>query len=190
MKEYDIKNGLIIVMLNDKWGLMNKDNEEIIPCIYDHIFKFEEGIAPVSLNGKMGFINTKGEEIIPCKYIYNSYNTIFHDGLSPVRVDNKFGYINKKGEEIIPLKYDMACYFREGLASVNLNDKWGFINTKGEEVVPLIYENALFSFDKKILCVRTKSGWGTINKDDILFDKEDVLNEWIRICIYLSWRTF
>ncbi len=51
------KEGLISFEKEDKHGFIDKDGNEIIPCIYDSVEEFSNGLALVKLNGKSGYIN-------------------------------------------------------------------------------------------------------------------------------------
>lgn len=68
--------GLIKVKLKGKWGIINSNGVEILPCIYD-----ERGIIPlfckdktlqydkyikVAKDGKYGVFDVSGREIYPC----------------------------------------------------------------------------------------------------------------------------
>lgn len=70
------KPGLKQVNKNGKYGFINDDGKEIIPCIYDDAEPFENGLAAVYVGGaqseflygeypkvKMGYINRKGKII-------------------------------------------------------------------------------------------------------------------------------
>jgi hypothetical protein len=58
---YFDKNGLAQVKLNNKYGMINKKNEIIIPIIYDYIYSFEDnGLAKVNLNKKLFYLNEYG----------------------------------------------------------------------------------------------------------------------------------
>ena len=57
------------VFNGDKWGYIDENGTEIIPCIYNEAYDFQEnGLALVCRDGKWGYINTNGEEVIPLKY--------------------------------------------------------------------------------------------------------------------------
>ena len=129
--------GLTAVMLNEKWGFIDKTGKEIIPFKYEAAFAYSQGLARVKLNNKWGFIDKTGKKIISFKY---DDAQIFSEGLATVKLNDKWGFINKAGEEIIPVKYDETRSFREGLVRVKLNDKYGFIDKTGNEVIPLIYD--------------------------------------------------
>ena len=55
--------GFARVQLDGKWGLVNTQGEEVIPCKYDvSSWSFFEGFVRVQLDGKWGKVNTRGEE--------------------------------------------------------------------------------------------------------------------------------
>jgi hypothetical protein len=120
-------DGLAAVMLDGKWGFIDKEGKEVVPPKYNEVKSFSDGLAAVKLeqNSKWGFIDKEGKEVVPPKYIEVEP---FFDGLALVRLDGDFmlyGYINKTGKEIIPLKYDEAWSFSEGVALVMSVDKKG-----------------------------------------------------------------
>ena len=80
------------VLLNDKWGFIDKSGTLVIPCKYDDSGSFSEGLAEVKLNGKSGFIDKSGTLVIPCKYDDASF---FREGLAGVKLNHKWGFIDK-----------------------------------------------------------------------------------------------
>jgi hypothetical protein len=75
MKKYDFVsnyniNGLTPVKLNNKYGFINENYDEICEIKYDSVWHFHNGFAIVQLNHKFGFINEQGEEICEIKYEY------------------------------------------------------------------------------------------------------------------------
>ena len=156
-----IFNGLIKVKLDGKYGFINKDGEEIIPCKYEDADNFPDGLVKVKSAEGWGFVNENGEEIVPCKY--EEVNN-FLDG--PFLVQSKYGwgFVNEDGEEIIPCKYEEADRFSDGLARVQSKKGWGFVNKDGEEIIPCKYKDA-DAFSDGLARVHSKEGWGFINKD-------------------------
>lgn len=124
----DFENGFASVRNGEKWGIINTEGKEVVPCIYDMVHPFNDGLAVVLKNDKWGYVNTKGELVIPC--IYESAND-FSEGLASVRKNGKEGFINKKGEIAISFKFEECGKFSEGLAYAG--DKKGhyFIDTDG-----------------------------------------------------------
>ena len=146
----DSRDSLLHVKLNDKFGFINLEGTEIVPCKYDEltIFEWNEKLLQVKLDNKYGLINFEGTEIVPCKY---DELTIFewNEKLLQVKLDNKYGLINFEGTEIIPCKYDDFTQFKWGiylreyekLLQVKLDNKYGLINLEKKEIIPCKYDS-------------------------------------------------
>ena len=145
---------------NRKYGFKLKARDYVVvPCKYNHVYRFSEGLAAVELNGKWGYIDKTGKEVIPCKYD-GAYK--FSDGLAVVYIyiglyfRGKYGFIDKTGKEVIPLKYDKADSFCDGLAKVNLKDKWSYIDKSGKSQTLRGYKREyakLDSTEKRVLFI-------------------------------------
>ncbi len=125
---FDFENGFASVRNGEKWGAINTEGKEVVPCIYDMVCLFHDDLASVCKNDKWGYVNTKGELIIPCIY---EYANDFSEGLASVRKNGKEGFINKKGEIAIPFKFEECGNFSEGLAYAGNKKGHYFINTDG-----------------------------------------------------------
>ena len=165
---YDFSKGFARVILNNKWGFVDKTGNEVIPCKYDWADDFSEGFARVQLNNKYGYIDKTGRVVIPFKY---DWVGDFVDGLARVCFNEKYGYIDKTGREVIPCKYDWIGLFVEGLAKIIINEKIGFINKTGNEVISLKYEWA-DDFLGGLAKVEINGNWGYIDKHEKWYDKK------------------
>lgn len=131
---------------NNKWGIMDIQNNSIQDAIYDKI-KINnnwlsdafttEGIFQVNMyvfiGDKQGMIDKNGKAFIPVKY--DSLG-VFSENMIVAKCGNIYGYINSNGEECIPLKYSHADDFSEGLAAVkNEKGKYLFIDASGVMVI-------------------------------------------------------
>lgn len=124
--------GLIKVGKNGKFGFIDMNGQEILPCIYDFVQPYSEGLAVVkNTNGKYGYVNQNGEVVIPFKFDSASS---FSEGLARVKTNHKWGYIDADGNEIIKCKYDIVGKFSGGLAEFELDGETGYVNVKGEEI--------------------------------------------------------
>ena len=155
IKEYSYTR----VKLNGKYGFIDKNGKDVIPCNYDGASIFNEGLAAIKLNGKWGFIDRDGIEVIPHRYeeVY-----AFSEGFVAIKLNGKWGFIDKSGREVIPCKYDGTYCFTGGLGSVRLQDKFGFVNKEGIEAIPCKYD-AVDDFVNGIACVELNGGWGLID---------------------------
>ena len=131
---------------NNKWGIMDIQNNSIQDAIYDKI-KINnnwlsdafttEGIFQdnmyVFISDKQGMIDKNGKAFIPVKY--DSLG-VFSENMIVAKCGNLYGYINSNGEECIPLTYSHADDFSEGLAAVkNEKGKYLFIDASGVMVI-------------------------------------------------------
>ena len=131
---------------NNKWGIMDIQNNSIQDAIYDKI-KINnnwlsdafttEGIFQdnmyVFIGDKQGMIDKNGKAFIPVKY--DSLG-VFSENMIVAKCGNLYGYINSNGEECIPLTYSHADNFSEGLAAVkNEKGKYLFIDASGVIVI-------------------------------------------------------
>ena len=129
-----------------KYGYLDKNGKEIIPCTFDDAFSFCEGYAVVCKEGKYGIIDKTGKQVVPYKY---DRIQSFSDGLALVGSNDKIGFINSKGEEVVPIKFIESLWengFLEGFAVVRIDDgeyvKHGYIDKSGKIVVEPTYNEA------------------------------------------------
>lgn len=129
---------------NNKWGIMDIQNNSIQDAIYDKI-KINnnwlsdafttEGIFQdnmyVFIGDKQGMIDKNGKAFIPVKY--DSLG-VFSENMIVAKCGNLYGYINSNGEECIPLTYRHADDFSEGLAAVK-NEKGKYLFIDASEVM-------------------------------------------------------
>lgn len=162
IKEYSYTR----VKLNGKYGFIDENGREIIPCIYDWIDD-EQSLCDdncrIVLNGKYGFIDKNGKEVIPCNYDGAS---IFNEGLAAIKLNGKWGFIDRDGIEVIPHRYEEVYAFREGFVAIKLNGKWGFIDKSGREVIPCKYDGT-YCFTGGLGSVRLQDKFGFVNKEGI-----------------------
>jgi len=157
---FDSKEICAVVIKNDKCGLVNKQGDEILPCIYDHISrKAYEGMYELEKDGKHGFCNEEGN-VIPVKYESASW---FDGGMARVRLNDKYGFINKKGEAVIDIIYDEANSTQAfGLIGVKKGEKAGFVDKTGKTVIPLRYDKVDMFYDERAAVLKGDK-WGYIN---------------------------
>ena len=131
---------------NNKWGIMDIQNNSIQEAIYDKINinnnMLSEAFTPngtfqdnmyVFIGDKQGMIDKNGKAFIPVKY--DSLG-VLSENMIVAKCGNLYGYINSNGEECIPLKYSHADDFSEGLAAVkNEKGKYMFIDASGVMVI-------------------------------------------------------
>ena len=95
--------GLAGVVINGKWGFIDKSGTLVIPARYDLAGDFSEGLAVVRTNGKYGFIDKSGNMVIPARYddvldpngVYG-----FKNGKAKVKANGRYFNIDRNGNEV------------------------------------------------------------------------------------------
>lgn len=101
---YRFQDTVMKVKKNGKYGYLNTKLQEVIPCKFDEIGRFDEGMAPVKDGGMWGFADTKGNMAIPAGY---KRAVGFSNGLAAVVGDNdSIGFIDKFGILTISCQFD------------------------------------------------------------------------------------
>lgn len=149
------KDGLL------RWGYLNGEGEEIIPCIYDDAM-IGDGLLRLKKNGLWAFVSPEGKFLTP--FIYDSAFSRVLEGLCAVQRNGLWGFINEKGEEVIPCMYDAVTDFDESRSLVLLEGEYGFIDIEGKAITPLKYSMA-HPFSDGLAWVQTYDGAGNINMD-------------------------
>lgn len=137
-----LRDGLVKIKMNDKYGIIKLDGDEVVPCIYDAI-DYKGGWISVGANGKYGFLDITGKQIQPCVYD----NAIsFFSGWGVVEKDKKWGAINVYGIEIIPFDNwtfsEYSTIWTDNLIILQLrySNKWGLADQTGRIIICDSYE--------------------------------------------------
>lgn len=175
---------------NNKWGIMDIQNNSIQDAIYDKI-KINnnwlsdafttEGIFQDNMyafiGDKQGMIDKNGKAFIPVKY--DSLG-VFSENMIVAKCGNLYGYINSNGEECIPLTYSHADNFSEGLAAVkNEKGKYLFIDASGVIVIKPHEYDRVGHFQNGTCKVYRKNKVWEINREGkkVKKDKDEANNE-------------
>lgn len=161
-------DGCAVVMNDDKWGMIDKSRELLIPMEFDGVLRMQDGFAAIEKDGKVGFVNRAGKIKIPLQY---KRARSFHDGYAAVQFQNNtWGYINKVGKVVWQDKSGKVKQlgdFHEGHARVQGEVggklRWGYINKTFRFRVDPIYEETR-DFHYGMAAVRIKDKWGFITE--------------------------
>lgn len=163
-----ISEGLILVQKDGKYGFIDGNKQEVVPCVYDSAHDFENGVAEVRKDGKAGYIDKKGNIIIPCAYdIIYAYNDS-NESFAIVQVGNKYGCIDMKtGNEIMKCKYDLIYYALEGRFIFEKAGKLGLFDMNTNVELKFNYSLELDwyfrNFSEGMMAVTYNNKWGYIN---------------------------
>jgi len=127
--------GLAIISVEGKWGVIDKTGKTVIEPRFDAALFFTEGLAAVKLGnqeeGKWGFIDHAGTMAILPQFDDAGG---FSEGMAPIKIDGKWGYADKTGKIAITPKYDVCGDFTGGRAAVVIDNKLGYIDQTGQYI--------------------------------------------------------
>lgn len=107
----------IIIIKDEKYGLLNHQGKMILPPIYQYIASEKQGLIAVAKNNKLGFVDIKGKFIVPMQYDYDDEDYIYHS--------RKLYYIN----DVVKVR------------QIGKNGKWGLLDRQGKIIAPFIYDD-------------------------------------------------
>lgn len=165
-----LQGGLICILVNGKYGLINKNGDKLTEFKYDNNIYFRDGYAIVEQISKTncetmtkGYINETGKEITPI--IYDECLE-FYGGLAAVKKNGLWGLIDKIGQFVLPLKFMDMLIINEGLVAVkqyyNTGWHWDFIDKAGKVINSFQFEDIAFS-SEGLVGFRKDGKWGYIN---------------------------
>lgn len=152
------ENGLAIVRVADKAGIIGQNGEFFVEPKYSDIYGFKEGKAiAMDAEGKFKVLDESGRVL----FENNNYISEFTNGRANFAEGKgndqwQYGYINLEGQEVIPAQFLSAGTFGGGKAVVQLPDKryalidltGVILNTFPYEFVSDINEGMLFFKEK------------------------------------------
>jgi len=121
--EYDLilyphfQNGFCIAVKEGKYGVFDRQNNAVIPFIYDHLmvkFISENPLFAAALEGKWGIIDRDQKEIIPFQY---DWITSFNGDYITARLNGKYGAINYMQKTVIDFTWAHLEIVEENFAA-------------------------------------------------------------------------
>jgi WG containing repeat len=170
-----IKKGILLVIKNDKKGLVNVKNEIVLPIEYDFIDFFKNGFTTVRKNNKDCVLNESLKLIIDCKYEHiGDFTKPQADGrqIASATLNGKTGCLDTKGNIIIPFLYQAIQPFDDGIAQVFNNNKYGYIDLNGKVIINIIYKNVSYNPDTKSIVANDGKNEFTFNTKGKLLKKQ------------------
>lgn len=169
------------------YGLVNEQDNEVIPCEYLNLQMVGHGLIRVeNQSGTYGFLDLQGKEVVPFSRGYDFAGS-FTDGLAIVgKYTEQLGdFIDAILEDDDFDQYDLIIdpingTERSPIFSIEGCPRYyGFIDQLGNEVIPLQYLDVK-CFYKGLAAVKDSSGkWGFIDTAGevvIPFEYDDVLD--------------
>jgi len=157
------------VLIDKKWGFINKSGEIVINPQFDYVYDFRDGLCLVAVKKEnmndysYGFIDKEGIFVINPQFEDASS---FDHGNAVVSIDGKnYGYIDKKGNITINPQFEYCEKFIDKKALIKQNSKFGFIDHKGKIIVNPQFESATYIGKGSLITIRSGNKWGYVNTD-------------------------
>jgi len=180
---FPFREGLAVVEIADKYGIIDGNGEWIVPPRFDHTgILYKDGLLAVKESGKWGYLDQQGGFAIPLQF---DDAQMFSEGLAAVMVGEGWGYIDMSGSFVIQPQFTYVRGFKEGMAPVYIGGfhrfvttqegdmlrmgwqlqggKWGAIDTEGEVVIQPQYDEP-FGFCDGIASVVRNGSKFTIDR--------------------------
>lgn len=166
------ENGLAIVQMKNRSGLINQSGQYIVPPIYQTITEFSEGRAEVIDDQGFQVINEQVSILTSKPY---DFIGMYREGraLFSIRDQDKslYGYLNLQGREVIPAQYVSGQDFKDGKAVVqSIDEKYALISPDGVIIQTFDYAHVGPLGDGGLLAYQEKqdSPYGYINTKGIV----------------------
>ena len=164
------EKGILKVKMNNKYGFIDFNGNNITDIKYDDAYDFCEGFAIVNIGGtlnkrgkisggKWGFVNVNGDEVIKVKY--NNVNP-FSNGVTSVSEQNAWFVIDKNGKKVSNNSFEELGCFSEGRAPYRENSRYGYIDENGNKIVEPHHDYAM-PHSEGIARVKHGWMWGYVN---------------------------
>ena len=127
------------VMQNGKYGLINLNGKQILPCEYDNITVIQgiENSLIIEKNGQKGLCNDSGSVLIEPQYTeIKNLGETYKDGYITVNSEGKYGVISATKQQILENKFDeiKQTYLGSNYLVIE-GGKEKLINSSGETLI-------------------------------------------------------
>lgn len=162
-----IEQNILKVSKDGKYGIINIDGSELLPCEYDEIYMLKgvkNSIITVR-GGKQGLVDTKGNIIIS-----NEYKTIknltskYENGYIVQNSDGQFGVIGYNKKQLLECKYDeIKNIYSDGCFVVKESGELKIIDGENKTYLTGKYSD-IISIDGNNVIVKNNGKYGIVTK--------------------------
>ncbi len=164
------KYGHAVIKKDGKEGLINKNNNFVLPMWFSQIRYWPEGIFIVNIGGKgdsccipleggeWALLDRKGKVLHKSTLEIDIGNSYCNDGMINYfnTTTEKWGYLNINGKIAVPAIYDEVKDFENGFAEVYLNNEKIIIKKNGQRISVAEMKSIEFGKRKWIIIEDTK----------------------------------
>ena len=133
------EQNVLKVMQNGKYGLINLNGKQVLPCDYDNISVIEgiENSLIIEKDGQKGLANNSGSILIEPQYTeIKNLGETYKEGYITVNSEGKYGIISATKQQILENKFDeIKQIYLENNYLVIEGGKEKLINSSGETLI-------------------------------------------------------
>jgi hypothetical protein len=146
----DFKQGLALVKKDGKAGLIDKQQNVVLPFEYESVVAYpESGVIVAAKGAAMGALTLKGKPLLAFEYQQVQYNPasnlfVLVQQKATNSASNSISYALMDRQQQLTFVQDVLLKepVTDGLLKANKGNKVGFIDGKGKEVIPMDYDDA------------------------------------------------
>lgn len=163
------EDNVLRVSRNGKYGIINFEGQEVLPCEYDEITALK-GVTSnflVKKDGKLGLVNEKGQTIINTEYkniltLKEGYKSEY----VIVNAENKYGVISTSGTILIEPTYEGVKYLgSSNLFAVKQDNTWKLMNIEEKKIIiDGGYKDMVEAKSENIVVVNNDGKYGVVSK--------------------------
>ncbi|UIR57704.1 WG repeat-containing protein [Sphingobacterium sp. SRCM116780] len=160
--DYDyiaVDKGIIYVLKNNFYGVVNDKNQIVIPIEYSNITIEDKNRIIAEKNGKYGILNYINEIIIPFDYDYiseTSPNENDNGFYAIAEINQHYTVINQDNKYLFPLTETALIALTKKSILAEKDNKFGLVDYHLKPILPFDFET-LTIYDEKLRA--TKNGY-------------------------------
>ncbi|MGV0754380.1 WG repeat-containing protein [Empedobacter brevis] len=176
-----IENGLIYVIQNNLYGIIDDKNEILVPLEYEEMDIKKQEIIIAKKNTKYGIITKENKILVP--FIYDNIFSYAENELANtfyviVSKDNKNGIIDKNHKFIVPLSKTDLVFVTKKSIGIKKGNNYNLVDYNLKAILPNDFENMYLIDIEGTGIYATNKGYGYyFDLDGKLLKKEKLIEE-------------
>lgn len=138
------EDNVLRVQKDGKYGMINLEGKELVPCEYDEIVAVEgiKNTLKVTKNGKKGIVDNEGKEIVAIQYSdISNLGKDNKDGFIVKGENGNYGIVNYSNETVLEQKYsEITKVYGNDMYVVKKDGKQMLVKKDGTEVLSSGYD--------------------------------------------------
>ena len=140
------KDGFFIVQTFELYGVINENNEVVLPCLYEEILPWANNLYRVKENTKWGIYDVKNQSFL--LQIAFDFIGELNNGVAKTMFANLESVIDEQGNEVA----QEVILLQNKLKKTKIAGKWGIVNEKGDIIINHQYDE-IGSFRSRMIGV-------------------------------------